>query len=129
MLIGDTGQKYDPDGDNVGDAIAPNVTCENVTVTYGDWANYHYCEFRSSGYPFCRVEAGESTGAYGNARVGEYSDANGNKVVDDSHVHNDGEKHNELIVFDQLYGGETGDRYCTYGTATHPGVTVIYNNK
>lgn len=129
MLIGDTGQKDDPDGDNVGDAIAPNVTCENVTVTYGDWANYHYCEFGSSGYPFCRVEAGESTGAYGNARVGEYFDANGNKVVDDSHVHNDGEKHNELIVFDQLYGGATGDRYCTYGTATHPGVTVIYNNK
>ena len=39
------------------------------------------------------------------------------------------EKHNELIVFDQLYGGASGDRYCTYGTATHPGVTVIYNNK
>ena len=129
MLIGDTGQKDDPDGNNVGNAIAPNLTCENVTVTYGDWANYHYCEFGSSNYPFCRVEAGESTGAYGNARVGEYSDANGNKVVDDNHVHNDGEKHNELIVFDQLYGGESGDRYCTYGTATHDGVTVTYNNK
>ena len=129
MLIGDTAQKDDPDGDNVGDAIAPNLTCENVTVTYGTWANYHYCEFSSAGYPFCRVEAGESTGAYGNARVGEYTDANGNKVVDDNHAHNTGEKHNELIVFDQLYGGATGDRYCTYGTATHPGVTVIYNNK
>ncbi len=129
MLIGDTGQKDDPDGNNVGDAIAPNLTCENVTVTYGNWANYHYCEFGSSSYPFCRVEAGESTGAYGNARVGEYFDANGNKVVDENHVHNDGEKHNELIVFDQLYGGETGDRYCTYGTATHDGVKVIYNNK
>ncbi len=129
MLIGDTAQKDDPDGDNVGDAIAPNLTCENVTVTYGTWANYHYCEFGSAGYPFCRVEAGESTGAYGNARVGEYTDANGNKVVDDNHAHNTGEKHNELIVFDQLYGGATGDRYCTYGTATHNGVTVIYNNK
>ena len=129
MLIGNTGQIDDPDGNNVGNAIAPNLTCENVTVTYGDWANYHYCEFGSSNYPFCRVEAGESTGAYGNARVGEYSDANGNKVVDDNHVHNDGEKHNELIVFDQLYGGVSGDRYCTYGTATHDGVTVTYNNK
>ena len=129
MLIGDTGQIDDPDGNNVGNAIAPNLTCENVTVTYGNWANYHYCEFGSSNYPFCRVEAGESTGAYGNARVGEYFDANGNKVVDDNHVHNDGEKHNELIVFDQLYGGESGDRYCTYGTATHEGVTVVYNNK
>lgn len=129
MLIGDTAQKDDPDGNDVGDAIAPNLTCENVTVTYGTWANYHYCEFGSSGYPFCRVEAGESTGAYGNARVGEYFDANGNKVVDNNHAHNTGEKHNELIVFDQLYGGATGDRYCTYGTATHPGVTVVYNNK
>ena len=129
MLIGDTGQKDDPDDDNVGNAIAPNLTCENVTVTYGDWANYHYCKFSSSNYPFCRVEAGESTGAYGNARVSEYKDANGNKVVDDNHVHNDGEMHNELIVFDQLYGGESGDRYCTYGTATHDGVTVVYNNK
>ena len=129
MLIGDTEQKDDPDGDNVGNAIAPNLTCENVTVIYGDWANYHYCEFGSADYPICRVEPGESTGAYGNARVGEYTDANGNQVVDDSHVHNDGEKHNELIVFDQLYGGTTGDRYCTYGAATHEGVTVIYNNK
>ena len=129
MLIGDTGQKDDPDGDNVGNAIAPNLTCKNVRVTYGNWANYHYCEFNSAGYPYCRVEAGESTSAYGNARVGEYIDANGNKVVDDNHVHNDGEKHNELIAFDQLYGGESGDRYCTYGTAIHDGVTVIYNNK
>lgn len=129
MLIGDSGQMDDPDGNNVGNAIAPNVKCENVTVTYGDWANYHYCQFNSSGYPYCRVEAGESTGAYGNARVGTYYDANGNVVVDDNHAHNDGEMHNELIVFDQLYGGASGDRYCTYGTATHDGVTVIYNNK
>ncbi len=129
MLIGDTGQMDDPDGNNVGNAIAPNVTCKNVTVTYGEWANYHYCEFGSAGYPFCRVEAGDSTGAYGNARVGEYTDANGNKVVDDNHAHNDGEAHNQLIVFDQLFGGEGGDRYCTYGTAAHEGVTVIYNNK
>lgn len=88
-----------------------------------------YCEFSSSSYPWCRVEKGESTGAYGNARVGEYYDANGNKVVDDNHAHNEGEAHNELIVFDQLFGGPSGDRCVTYGTATHEGVTVIYNNK
>ena len=129
MLIGDSGQKDDPDGDKVGDAIAPNLTCENVTVIYGDWANYHYCQFTAMGYPWVRVEAGTSTGAYSNPRYGHPTDANGNEVVDENHTHNDGEKHNELIVFDQLYGGATGDRYCTYGTATHPGVTVIYNNK
>ncbi len=124
MLIGDTGEK-----DENNKAIATNVTCKNVIVTYGEWANYHYCQFGSASYPWCRVEAGESTGAYGNAREGEYFDANGNKVVDDNHVHNDGEKHNELIVFDQLFGGETGDRYVTYGNPAHDGVTVIYNNK
>ena len=129
MLIGDSGQKDDPDGDNVGNAIAPNLTCENVTVIYGDWANYHYCQFKNMRYPWVRVEAGTSTGAYSNPRYGNPTDANGNTVVDENHVHNDGEKHNELIVFDQLYGGATGDRYCTYGTATHDGVTVIYNNK
>ncbi len=129
MLIGDSGQKDDPDGDNVGNAIAPRLTCENVTVIYGNWANYHYCQFNAMRYPWVRVEAGTSTGAYSNPRYGNPTDANGNKVVDGSHVHNDGEKHNELIVFDQLYGGATGDRYCTYGTATHDGVTVIYNNK
>ena len=129
MLIGDSGQVDDPNGDNVGNAIAPNLTCENVTVIYGDWANYHYCQFGAMRYPWVRVEAGTSTGAYSNPRYGHPTDANGNEVVDENHVHNDGEKHNELIVFDQLYGGKTGDRYCTHGTATHDGVTVIYNNK
>lgn len=52
-------------------------------------------------------------------------DTNGNKMVDDNHVHADGEAHNKLIVFDQLFGGGQG----VYGTATHDGVTVIYNNK
>ncbi len=127
MLIGNTGRTTEIDGRTYADAS--NVTCKNVTVTYGEWANYHYCEFGSSNYPFCRVEAGKSTGAYGNARVGEYYDANGNLVVDDSHVHNDGEKHNELIELDQLFGGPSGDRYNTYGTNTHDGVKVIYNNK
>lgn len=129
MLIGDSGQKDDPDGDNVGNAIAPNLTCENVTVIYGDWANYHYCQFKNMAYPWVRVEAGTSTDAYSNARYGHPTDANGNKVVDENHVHNDGEKHHELIVFDQLYGGASGHRYCTYGTATHDGVTVVYNNR
>ena len=129
MLVGDTGQKDDPDGDNVGTAIAPNVTCENVTVIYGDWANYHYCKFSNESYPWVRAEAGVSVDAYSNVRYGHPTDANGNTVVDENHVHNDGEKHNELIVFDQLFGGATGDRYATYGNPAHPGVTVIYNNK
>ena len=57
--------------------------------------------------------------------------ANGNKVVDDNHVHNDGEGHHVLIEFDQLLGGgPNGDgRHPVYGTKTFEGVTVIYNNK
>ena len=129
MLIGDSGQKEDPDGDNVGTAIAPNLTCKNVTVIYGDWANYTYCEFAGTGYPYVRVQAGVSVDAYSNVRYGHPTDANGNTVVDDNHVHNDGEDHHLPIVFDQLYGGETGDRYATYGATKHEGVTVIYNNK
>ncbi|MBR3691322.1 MAG: SipW-dependent-type signal peptide-containing protein [Clostridia bacterium] len=127
MLIGDSNATVDDNA--VTTAAAPNLTCENVTVTYGEWANYTYCQFNAMGYPFVRVQAGVSCDAYSNIRYGHPVDANGNTVVDDNHVHNDGEKHNELIVFDQLYGGDTGDRYCTYGAKTHDGVTVIYNNK
>ena len=128
MLIGDTGVTEDPD-EAVSNAAAPQLTCENVTVIYDDWANYTYCQFNAMGYPWVRVQDGISVDAYSNVRYGHPTDADGNKVVDDNHTHNDGEKHHELIVFDQLYGGETGDRYCTYGTATHDGVTVVYNNK
>ena len=54
-----------------------------------------------------------------------YVDANGNEVVDDTHVHNDGEDHQILCEFDQLYGGGQG----VYGNPIHTGVTVVYNNK
>ena len=127
MLIGDTNQTKDVDGTTY--AAAPQLTCENVTVIYGDWANYHYCRFDAMRYPWVRVEAGTSNGAYSNPRYGHPTDANGNEVVDENHVHNAGEDHNIPLTFDQLFGGDAGPRYCTYGTATHPGVTVVYNNK
>ncbi|MBR6800195.1 MAG: hypothetical protein IKM61_00390 [Eubacteriaceae bacterium] len=106
-----------------------NVTCENVTVIYGDWANYTYCEFAGTGYPYVRVQAGVSVDAYSNVRYGHPTDANGNTVVDDNHIHNDGEAHHELIVFDQLFGGPADHRYCYYGISAFDGVNVIYNNK
>ncbi len=123
MLIGNTGKTVDDNGRTV--AAAPQLTCENVKVIYGEWANYHYCEFAGTSWPYVRVEAGVSNSAYSNPRYGVATDANGNKVVDDNHVHNEGEDHNMLCVFDQLYGGGQG----VYGTASHEGVTVIYNNK
>lgn len=127
MLIGNTG--HTETGDAVTNVAAPNVTCTNVTVIYGEWANYTYCEFAGTGYPYVRVQAGVSVDAYANVRYGHPTDANGNAVVDDNHVHNDGEDHHLLIAFDQLFGGKADHRYCQYGIATHPGVTVIYNNK
>ena len=127
MLIGKT--NVEATDEAVTNAAAPQLTCENVKVIYGDWANYHYCEFAGTGYPYVRAEAGTSVDAYSNVRYGHPTDANGNTVVDDNHVHNDGEAHMELITFNQLYGGPADHRYCIYGVAEHEGVTVIYNNK
>ena len=127
MLIGQVGP--DEIQNTTATVTADNVTCVNVTVIYGEWANYTYCEFSAMSYPFVRVQAGVSVDAYTNVRYGHPTDANGNTVVDDNHVHNDGEAHHELIVFDQLFGGPANARYCYYGISEHPGVNVIYNNK
>ncbi len=91
------------------------VTCENVEVTYGDWVNYHYCEFESLGagsyngpgeYKYARVEAGTGTDGI------DLSTCN----------HSEDESHNVLIVFDQLFGGGQG----VSGLKTYDGVTVYY---
>ncbi len=121
MLIGNTG-KTNEEGTV---AAAPQLKCENVTVIYGDWANYTYCEFAGKNWPYVRVQEGVSNSAYSNPRYGHPTDANGNVVVDDNHVHNEGEDHFILCEFDQLYGGGQG----VYGNPSHEGVTVIYNNK
>ncbi|MBR5005138.1 MAG: hypothetical protein IKY14_06745, partial [Erysipelotrichaceae bacterium] len=123
MLIGNSGATDTVDGRTV--AVAPQLTCENVTVIYDDWANYTYCEFAGTSWPYVRVQAGISNSAYSNPRYGHPTDANGNEVVDDNHVHNDGEDHFIECTFDQLYGGGQG----VYGNPVHGGVTVIYNNK
>lgn len=123
MLIGNPGKTVVVDGTTY--AAAPQLTCENVTVTYGDWANYTYCEFAGKSWPYVRVQAGISNSAYSNPRYGHPTDANGNEVVDDSHVHNEGEDHFIECTFDQLYGGGQG----VYGDPTHDGVTVVYDNK
>ena len=126
MLIGNTNNTQVIDGTTY--AAAPQLTCENVTVTYGDWMNYHYCEFAGTGYPYVRVEPGVSVEAYVNIRYGHPTDANGNTVVDDNHVHNDGEDHHLCLPFDQLLGGgpNGNGRNPVYGLASFDGVTVIY---
>ena len=123
MLIGNTGKTTTSEsGGTI--AYAPQLTCENVTVIYGEWADYTYCEFAGTSWPYVRVQAGVSNSAYSNPRYGVATDAEGNKVVDDNHVHNEGEAHNELIVFDQLFGGGQG----VYGGTEHDGVNFVYNN-
>ncbi len=128
MLVGKVPQTI-TNGEVQTVATPTNVTCKNVTVIYGDWANYTYCEFAGTGYPYVRVQAGVSVDAYSNVRYGHPTDANGNTVVDDNHVHNAGEAHHELIAFDQLFGGPADHRYCYYGISAYDGVTVVYNNK
>ena len=126
MLIGNTNKTQDIDGTTY--AAAPQLTCENVIVTYGEWMNYHYCEFAGTSYPYVRVEAGVSVDPYSNIRYGHPTDANGNQVVDDNHVHNDGEDHHICIAFDQLLGGgpNGNGRNPVRGLAAFDGVTVVY---
>ncbi|MBQ3569218.1 MAG: hypothetical protein IJA20_00945 [Methanocorpusculum sp.] len=110
MLIGNV----DISDTNVADPT-DYVTCENVVVTYGDWINYHYCEDSSYGtpsyagegeYKFKRVEAGASTDGIDLTKC----------------EHDETETHNQLIVFDQLFGGDKG----VSGLNSYEGVTVNY---
>ena len=81
MLIGNTGKTQTSGGTTY--AAAPQLTAENCTVTYGEWANYTYCEFAGTSWPYVRCQAGISNSAYSNPRYGHPTDANGNEVVDD----------------------------------------------
>ena len=124
MLIGYTEQsKTDENGRT--EAVANFLKTENCTVCYGDWVNYHYCEFShpnntNNRYPFVRAEAGLFNDSYSNPRYGQPIDAGGNKVVDDNHQHAEGEQCGTLIKFHQLYGGGQG----CYGGNDH-----VDNNK
>ena len=91
------------------------VTCENVTVIYGDWVNYHYCEDSSYGTPSYAAE-----GQYKFNRVEAGTGTNGIDLT--TCDHDETETHNLLIVFDQLFGGGQG----VSGLETYDGVTVVY---
>ena len=110
MIIGNTNTtetKYN----EVVTATATNVTCKNVTVTYGDWMNYHYCqEYGNRGWG--RVEESEYVG-FG---------------IPNEHTHSDGKEHYVCLPFDQLFGGSSNGsgHYPVKGLAEFPGVTVVY---
>lgn len=100
------------DGRNYPDTSKYNITCDNVTVTYGDWYNYHYCEPTpgQNGGRGMRVESGYQYG-------GLPADYDHSQCVDNC---------KNLIPFDQIFGG---DQYGVTGLKTYEGVTVTYPDK
>ena len=118
MLIGNTDMT---DPNNAHKAYAPFLTCTNVNIYYGDWVNYHYCQFTNqdntwaNNYPWVRVEAGENCSAYSNPRYGQPV-VGGVTVSTDDHTCTD--EHHMVRQFSQLYGGGQG----VYGQDIHNGV-------
>ncbi len=107
MLIGRLEETTTIDGANYPDTSKYNITCNNVTVTYGEWADYHYC--RATGSRAARVEAGYSYGGI----AADYDHS-----LCTAH-------HMEVIPFDQIFGG---DQYAVKGLKAFDGVTVNYLN-
>ena len=133
MLIGNT-DTPPADGKNAKTATADFLKCEGVTVRYGGWNDYHYCELTKEnnpgkGYPWVRAEAGENCSAYSNPRYGHPTAPDGT-VVNADHtpeLHQEADEHWVSIPFGQLYGGGQG----VYGggqtgedVSTHKGVTI-----
>lgn len=133
MLIGNT-DTPPADGKNAKTATADFLKCEGVTVRYGGWIDYHYCEFTNEnnpgkGYPWVRAEAGENCSAYSNPRYGHPTAPDGTVVNADhtAELHQGAGEHWVSIPFGQLYGGGQGvygggqtDEY----VSTHEGVTI-----
>ena len=116
MLIGNIKQTQNINGTNYPNPAAAGVTCNNVTVTYGDWMNYHYCEFKSNGH-----------GSYDDENTWKCSRVEGSDwgtdTIDTTQCnHESFESHNMLMAFDQLFGGGQG----VYGLKVYNGVTVNY---
>lgn len=121
MLIGNS-DRVDPKDSHK--AYAPYLTCTNCVVIYDTWTNYSYCEFTNENnpgrnYPWVRVEPSQYNSSYSNPRYGHPTDAAGNTVVDDIHLHQAGDECTTLLKFNQLYGGGQG----VYGNSEHTGVT------
>lgn len=112
MIIGRLEETTTINGSNYPDTTKYNINCNNVNVTYGTWANYHYCEPTPglNGGRGMRVEAGY-------AYDGLPADFDHSQCVDN---------HMSLIPFDQIFGG---DQLGVKGLKTYDGVKVIYNNK
>ena len=109
MLIGRMEETVATENGNYPDPGKYNLSFKNVTVTYGEWADYHYC--RAEGARAKRVEAGMGYGGV---------DANYDHSVCTAH-------HMECIPFNQIFGG---DQYAVHGLVSYDpdNITIIYNN-
>ena len=109
MLIGRLTETTTIDGANYPDASKYNITCVNVTVKYGEWHDYHYCE-PTPGYNGGRGMRVESGYAY-DGLPADYDHSN---CVDN---------HMNSIPFDQIFGG---NQFGVKGLKAYDGVTVVY---
>lgn len=107
MIIGRLQKTTTIDGANYPDMSQYNITCKNVTVTFGDWMNYHYC-YGFNGSRYTRVEPGY---AYSGLDV----TAEGHDETCTDHM--------LCLPFTALFGG---DQYGVRGITEYEGVTVIY---
>ena len=117
MLIGNMDETQTINDRTVPDPAAAGVTCENVTVTYGDWMHYHYCEFESNGAPSYADE-----GDWKYSRVEGQEWGRESNIDVDNCQHDTDETHNIYLPVDQLFGGGQG----VYGLPAYEGVTVYY---
>ena len=109
MLIGQLTKTTEIDGSTYPDVAAYNIKFDNVTVNYGTWMNYHYCEPTPglNGGRGMRVEAGFTYD-------GLPADFDHTQCVDN---------HYNCIPFDQLFGGT---QTACKGVKAWDGVTVNY---
>lgn len=92
MIIGRLQKTISVDGRNYPDMSAYNITCEDVNVTIGEWANYHYCE-PTPGYNNGRGMRVEPGYAYDGLPADyDHSQCTTN--------------HMALMQFEQLFGGD-----------------------
>ena len=131
------------------EATASYLKADNVTVTYGEWANYTYCEFEDKtvlgipeilnyGKPYPYSINGVTYNSANSLRADntywEYVRVQGNDQYPGlegvEHTHDTDEDCGRLLPFDQLFGtGDGQGKYAFRGGSVHEGVTVIYNNK
>ena len=117
MVIGNMDETKTVDGRTTPDPAAAGVTCVNVVVNYGDWMNYHYCEFEANGEPSYADE-----GEWKFSRVEGQEWGRESYIDTDNCQHDTDESHNILLPVDQLFGGGQG----VYGLREYAGVTVNY---